>query len=43
MRPLTRKEQLEYLIEFLTNQINMLQNDLDLAKVELEGLKKLEK
>lgn len=39
MRELTREEQLEYLIEFLTSQIESYQYDLELAKAELDSLK----
>jgi competence protein ComGC len=39
MRELTREEQLEYLIEFLENQIEAYQYDLEQAKIELDSLK----
>ena len=39
MRELTREEQLEYLIDFLENQIEAYQYDLEQAKVELDNLK----
>lgn len=43
MRELTREEQLEYLITFLTNQIEIYQYDLELAKLELDNLRNLER
>lgn len=36
IRPLTRKEQLEYYVPFLENQILALQIECDKAKEELE-------
>ena len=38
-RPVTREEQLEYLVEFLTSQIEAYQYDLELAKAELDSLR----
>ncbi len=40
MRPLTRQEQLEWLISFLEGQIKQLEQDLYLARQELEEEKK---
>lgn len=39
IRPLTREEQLIYLIAFLETQINNLQTDLEQAKYELAQIK----
>ena len=43
IRPLTRKEQLEYYVSFLESQILALQIELDKAKEELENITKEEK
>lgn len=38
IRPLTREEQLQWLIPFLKSQIVNLQKDLDEAERELQGI-----
>lgn len=43
IRPLTRKEQLEYYVPFLESQMLALQIELDRAKEELENINKEEK
>lgn len=40
IRPLTRQEQLEWLVPFLEGQIKSLEQDLYLARQELEEEKK---
>lgn len=43
LRPLTKKEQLEWLKNFLESQIKSLQEELEECNKELEKVKKKEK